>query len=89
MRLRRVVAQLQHPAENRDAPSGRLGVAQHLQGSTHGLRPRIVAILDNGHAVKRVNLLPHSGIVKVCKRTLHTFGRDVQLPSDGDGRKCV
>ena len=49
------ITQLQHIAQHRNPAA--LPLSKHLQRRSHGLRPGIIAVTDNGIAIYLTNLL--------------------------------
>ena len=78
----RPVAELQHVAKNRDALSARFDACKHPERRFGRLRARVVAVLNDRHAVFLVDLLAHAGILEDGELILHRLWLDLQQKPD-------
>ncbi len=89
MLSRRPVAQLQHISQHRDVLPLSLFAAQNGQRHDCGLRPCIIAVVNDGKAVFLIGVEPHGRIGEVAQRIDNVLLRAAALQRHGDGRQRV
>ncbi len=78
------VAQLQHVAENGDAPAVHVGLPQQLDGSCHGVGIRVVSVVVDGRAVHRNDDAAVIGRLELADAALDALPRDADGARRGD-----
>jgi hypothetical protein len=76
-------AQLQHITQNSNVPSGL--ISQHIQCRGHGLRTRVITIIDDGVILCLIDFLPSGHVLELGQVFLDLGGVHIQRHTHRNG----